>query len=129
MMFFFLFFLAVPMPASRPPAPAEIRGIVQDLAHQLVPGAAIHVRRRQPETECTIFSAEDGSFSAKKLIPGTYEVFAAKKGYPKSPLAKFELLPEQSFEVDLTLGAPSLRNGFFQRIAHAYITDWKNKQK
>ena len=111
------------------PTAGELRGIVAESAQQPVSGATIRVRRVQGKTEYTAVSADDGSFEVPKVGPGTYQVSAAKKGFAKSPRSTFELSAAQSFEVDLALGATSLQSGFFKRILHAYVTDWKGAQR
>lgn len=119
---------------------ASIQGTVRLPAGLLPqPHARAVLQNFQDDSSQTVFSASDGTFVVSALQPGRYTLHAEAAGYSPSHHCSVTLAAGQTLHLDLMLtqrnpdsaaSAPrspqSGQPGFFQRLFHAYASDWKN---
>jgi hypothetical protein len=100
----------------------RVHGLIQDAAGSPVAGAQVIVRNSRENSDRTVVTAADGSFTMDDLKPGHYRLQATKRGFADSPAAEEDLTGGQDLALNLRLGA---NLGFLKRLAQAYAKDWQ----
>jgi Putative beta-barrel porin-2, OmpL-like. bbp2/Carboxypeptidase regulatory-like domain len=118
----------------------EIRGVTRNAFGAAFPRVQVVVRNDSEGSTLSTVSGWDGTYVAKNLKPGRYEVVARKAGFATVPAANVDLAVGQKLEQDVALGAPRSSDSaagaapvtiyhppgnFFHRFLEAYIDDWK----
>ncbi|HMF77406.1 MAG TPA: carboxypeptidase-like regulatory domain-containing protein, partial [Bryobacteraceae bacterium] len=81
----------------------DLRGTTRDPTGLALAQAEVTVHSIDSNTDRKIISGGDGSFAVENLLPGHYQLIAAKEGFQNSPATKVELSARQSLRVDITL--------------------------
>jgi hypothetical protein len=72
-----------------------------------LPGAQVVVRGVDENLERSVVSDDQGVFLVENLKPGRYQLTASEAGFGSSPVTTVEVAAQQSFQVDITLRAPT----------------------
>ena len=81
----------------------DLRGTTRDPSGLSLKQAVVNVHSLEENTDRSVISGEDGSFTVENLKPGHYQLTATKEGFQSSSTADVELSARQSLRVDLTL--------------------------
>ncbi len=100
----------------------RVHGRIQDVSGSPVAGTQVVVHDPRDNTDRTIVSAADGSFTMDDLKPGHYQFTAKKQGYADSRVTETDVTAGQDLTLNLTLLA---NPGFLKRLGQAYAKDWK----
>jgi hypothetical protein len=84
----------------------DLRGTTRDPSGMALAQATVTVHNLDANTDRSVISGDDGSFVVENLLPGHYQLTAAKMGFQNSA-ATVELSSRQSLRVDLTLALAS----------------------
>jgi len=114
-------------------ASGAIRGITRNLAGQPLAAVRVTVHSVVEESERTVITSGDGSFTVSDLKPGQYQLSAEAQGVGSESPTIVDVRDQQTSSVEISLardGAVSknvsaaTKPGFFKRLAMAYATDW-----
>ena len=103
-----IFLLAAGASAHAQSTLAEINGTVHDVTQAAVPDATVTLRRSQTNTQTTVTSGSDGSYSALNLEPGTYDVTFTRAGFQTRTSTGITLTARQQLRLDVALGAATV---------------------
>jgi Carboxypeptidase regulatory-like domain len=97
----------------------EIRGYAWDAEGRPMAAAKITLHGADAKAGRSLTTAADGSFDARGLAPGHYELTAdaAKRQLATESLTAVNLKPGETAHADLTLGMSTVHYGFWMRIA------------
>src|SRR5580693_524124 len=103
--------IAIPLGLALNPASGQaesprgaLHGITANSDGTAIPSAVVVIRRMVDNTDLTIISGFDGSFSASNLVPGQYQVKASKGELRSSP-ATVGVGAQQDLNISLALAA------------------------
>jgi len=85
----------------------DLRGTTRDPSGLPLDHAVVTVHSVEQNNDRKIVSGDDGSFAVQNLLPGHYELTAAKAGFQDSAATKVELSARQSLRVDIALALAS----------------------
>jgi hypothetical protein len=85
----------------------DLRGITRDPSGLSLEHASVTIHSVEENNDRKIISGDDGSFVVPNLLPGHYQLTAAKAGFQDSAATTIELSARQSLRVDLTLALNS----------------------
>lgn len=85
----------------------EIRGIIKDTDLQPVPYATVRILQGKQLIGGTQ-TDENGRYSYKPLVPGTYELLITEAGHQTQPVNKIKVIPNEATYVDVKLTANTL---------------------
>jgi Carboxypeptidase regulatory-like domain len=96
----------------------EIRGYAWDAEGRPMAEAKITLHGADAKAGRSLITAADGSFDARGLPPGHYELTAdaAKRQLATESLTALDLKPGETAHADLTLGMSTTRYGFWVRL-------------
>ena len=85
----------------------DLRGTTRDPSGLALAQATVTVHSLDANTDRSVVSGDDGSFAVENLLPGHYQLTAAKADFQSASATKIELSARQSLRVDLTLDLAS----------------------
>src|SRR6202044_473030 len=85
----------------------DLRGTTRDPSGLALAHATVTVHSLDANTDRSVVSGDDGSFVVENLLPGHYQLTAAKADFQSASATKIELSARQSLRVDLTLALAS----------------------
>jgi hypothetical protein len=89
-------------------APGDVYGVARYPSGLPMAGAQVVILNADVDVERSTISAEDGSFTFKKLKPGHYQMSARIDGYASAGIMDVNVIPGQSINSDIPLR--SIRN-------------------
>ncbi len=106
---FLLFVFGGGIAATAQSTLGSITGTVHDATGAAIPGAAVTLHRRESNTDRSVRSGADGSYTAPNLDPGTYDVDVVLSGFATKANHNVLLAARQQLRVDVAL-APATVN-------------------
>lgn len=101
-------FLAGLISTAMAQSAGELRGVIKDADNlQPVPFATIKILQDKQLIGGTQ-TDENGRYTYKPLVPGTYELMVIESGYLSQPVNKIKVIPNEATYVDVKLTATSL---------------------
>jgi hypothetical protein len=100
----------------------EIRGYAWDAEGRPMPNVKVTLHFGNAESDRTLTAGADGSFDARGLAPGHYEITAdasARLLTTESGTA-LDLKPGEIVHADLTLGKSTAHYKWWQRLVHRF---------
>jgi hypothetical protein len=101
-------------------APGDVYGVARYPSGLPMAGAEVVILNADVDVERSAVSAEDGSFTFKKLKPGHYQMSARIDGYASAGILDVNVIPGQSVNSDISLKL--IRNVSTLRGAGGYRT-------
>lgn len=80
-----------------------IRGIVRDASSAVVPAVEVHVINTATNVKNTAVTSESGYYNVEFLVPGSYKIEVAAKGFKKLTREGLDLAARQILAIDLSL--------------------------
>ena len=97
--------------AQAGPAFGDLRGFTRSAQGTPLPGVQVMVHCVDYNTDLNIVSNDQGAFLVGNLMPGRYELRAAKDGLASSAKTIIDLRPQEDLQVDMTVDASSVPKG------------------
>ncbi len=110
---FLLFICGGGIAATAQSTLASIAGTVHDASDATVSGAKITLHRNESNTDRSVTSGSDGSYTALNLEPGTYNVQVVLSGFATKANTNVPLAARQQLRLDVAL-APATVNEIVQ---------------
>jgi hypothetical protein len=86
-------------------APGDIHGVVRYPGGLPAAGAQVVILDAEVDVDRSTTSAEDGSFTFKKLKPGKYQLSAQLDGFAPSTIVAAAVIPGKTNDFDVSLGS------------------------
>jgi hypothetical protein len=101
----------------------EIRGYAWDAEGRPIPAAKITLHGGSAKSDRTLTAGADGSFDARGLQPGHYQLTAgaSKQQLETESGTALDLKPGEIAHTDLTLGKSTVHYGFWARLGRRFI--------
>jgi hypothetical protein len=114
-------------------ATGDVSGVTRDTAGNALAQTQVVLHSVEDNSERSATTDANGFFLMEGVKPGHYTLSATKEGFASSSLAAVDIARGQTVHADLMLQAvtshPATHDisseGFFRRLADAYIQDWK----
>jgi len=100
---FLLFLFGGGLVASAQSTLGSITGTVRDSSGALVPDATVTLHRRETNTDRSVTSSTDGSYTALNLDPGTYDILTTAASFSKQASTDIRLDARQQLRFDILL--------------------------
>ncbi len=100
---FLLFLFGAGITARAQSTLGSITGTVHDSTDAAISGAMITLHRSESNTDRTVTSSADGSYTALNLDPGTYNVQAVLSGFASKTNTNVQLAARQQLRLNITL--------------------------
>jgi Carboxypeptidase regulatory-like domain len=101
----------------------EIRGYAWDAEGRPLPQAKITLQGGNAKANRTLTAGADGSFDARGLQPGHYEITAdsSQRQLTSESGIALDLKPGEIAHADLTLGKSTVHYGFWKRLGRRFV--------
>ena len=101
---------------------AEIRGYAWDAEGRPMPNVKVTLHGKNAESDRTVTAGSDGSFDARGLPPGRYELTAdaSQRLLTTESGTALDLKPGEIAHADLTLGKSTAHYKWWQRLVRRF---------